>query len=47
MMQKQKALPIKKIYKFGEVIGMGSYGTVRRAWERETGVQVAVKIMRK
>jgi serine/threonine protein kinase len=40
-------LEIKKIYKFSEVIGAGSYGKVRRARNRDTGFQVAVKILKK
>jgi calcium/calmodulin-dependent protein kinase I len=38
---------IKKVYKFDEKIGKGSFGTVLRAVERETGQEVAIKCIKK
>ena len=38
---------IKQFYKIKGVLGKGSFATVRRAKHRETGKEVAVKIMSK
>ena len=38
---------IKKAYKLGEVIGKGCEGTVRRAVERKSGQEVAIKCIKK
>ena len=43
----QAKLGIKQIYKFGEVIGKGSFGTVRRAVKRISGEEVAIKTIKK
>ena len=43
----QAKLGIKHIYKFGEVIGKGSFGTVRRAVKRDSGEEVAIKTIQK
>jgi serine/threonine protein kinase len=38
---------IKKDYKIESVIGKGSFATVRRGRNRETGEKVAIKILAK
>ena len=38
---------VKEVYKFTEIIGKGSFGTVRRAIHRDSGEQVAIKVMKK
>src|SRR5688572_16256297 len=43
---KSARLPSVSRYEFGEAIGSGGWGTVYRAFDRETRQNVAIKVLR-
>jgi len=46
-MEKSNYRDIKKTYKIEGTIGKGSFATVKKAKNRETGVRYAVKVLSK
>jgi serine/threonine protein kinase len=43
----EKSIKVTDVYKFEAELGQGSFAKVYRAWHRNTGQKVAIKIIKK